>query len=390
MDNYYFIYNAYAQSKGNHAEIFQSILNEKLSYLVEPKEICALRSQLNNMNTIITGWELKEKLRKQVLFLKDIPQPEQRTKAWYDLRHNMFTASSDIGVITGDSYDHKKTKDKQYLIDKLLLKKNGCDLEGFKGNDLTRYGNKYEEVVSRIYQDKVKTPVWEFGLIQHQTVKCVGASPDGITPTGRMLEIKCPQMRKINGIVPQYYWSQMQVQLEVCDLEECDFVECVFNEITEEEADISTAEYTGTMGEMYNCTCNNKDDLCECYNDPENRIFIYPTISTPDFSDKISVSAQRHEIKHIYNTVYAHKYKFKRFCYYVLLEYSCVLVYRDREWWNKHLQNIKDTWDKVIELRNNPKKKDKLLEKTKMHTKKNLNEYNSEIKYAFSESDTDL
>ena len=40
---------------------------------------------------------------------------------------------------------------------------------------------------------------------------------------GRMLEIKCPYSRVINGIVPDNYEVQMQIQLEVCDLEICDF-----------------------------------------------------------------------------------------------------------------------------------------------------------------------
>lgn len=367
---------------------FQDVINDKLSLLQEPKEILVIRTQLTELNKDIKAWELKEKLRKQVLYLKDIPQPEQRTKAWYELRNGMFTASSDIGVITGDSYDHKKTSDKKFLIDKLLLKKNGCDLEGFKGNDLTRYGNKHEEIVSRIYQHKTATKIWDFGLIQHQYTKCVGASPDGITPSGRMLEIKCPQMRKINGKVPRYYWCQVQVQLEVCDLEECDFVECVFSELTEDEAHSSTNEYTGVMGEMFKCTCSNVD-ICECYNDLENRIFIYPKITSDDFTETYSVSQQRHEIKHIYTTTYLNKYKFSKYCYYALDEYSCILVTRDREWWNKHVDTIKATWDKVMDLRGNTKKIQRLLENTKLTMKKGSNEYNTEVRYAFSESDND-
>ncbi len=32
--------------------------------------------------------------------------------------------------------------------------------------------------------------------------------------------------RELNGQVPEYYFCQVQGQLEVCDLPECDFLEC--------------------------------------------------------------------------------------------------------------------------------------------------------------------
>src|SRR5439155_16971295 len=54
---------------------------------------------------------------------------------------------------------------------------------------------------------------------------------------GRMLEIKCPFIRKIqldgpiiDNICPIYYWVQVQLQLECCNLEECDFWQCEIRE----------------------------------------------------------------------------------------------------------------------------------------------------------------
>ena len=64
------------------------------------------------------------------------------------------------------------------------------------------------------------------GLIIHNQYKHIGASPDGISDLGIMLEIKCPFKRKIDGAIPEQYWMQIQGQLEVCDLEECDYLEC--------------------------------------------------------------------------------------------------------------------------------------------------------------------
>ena len=54
----------------------------------------------------------------------------------------------------------------------------------------------------------------------------MGASPDGITKDGIMLEIKCPYTRVMNGTVPPQYWAQVQGQLEVCGLDMCDYLEC--------------------------------------------------------------------------------------------------------------------------------------------------------------------
>jgi hypothetical protein len=48
----------------------------------------------------------------------------------------------------------------------------------------------------------------------HPTVAHLGASPDGITPYGVMVEIKCPYSKTLKDI-PEEYWAQMQGQLEV-------------------------------------------------------------------------------------------------------------------------------------------------------------------------------
>ena len=66
---------------------------------------------------------------------------------------------------------------------------------------------------------------------------------------GRMLEIKCPVSRKINttgsvrGVIcPVYYWDQVQIQLETCDLDECDFWQCKIIEYENREAFIKDTD----------------------------------------------------------------------------------------------------------------------------------------------------
>jgi hypothetical protein len=58
----------------------------------------------------------------------------------------------------------------------------------------------------------------------HPDIPWLAASPDGITSTGRMIEIKCPMRRRIDpGHVPHHYYPQVQVQMEVCGLDSCYF-----------------------------------------------------------------------------------------------------------------------------------------------------------------------
>eukprot|EP00798_Chlamydomonas_sp_ICE-L_P002706 gene2706-biopygen7861 len=90
--------------------------------------------------------------------------------------------------------------------------------------------------------------VHEFGLLRHASKSFLGASPDGVTEDGVMLEIKCPWRRKIDGTVPMQYYLQIQGQLAVSGLLECDNFEVEFDilqseeEIEDEFAEISRDE----------------------------------------------------------------------------------------------------------------------------------------------------
>jgi hypothetical protein len=97
------------------------------------------------------------------------------------------------------------------------------------------WGNKYESVAVLIYEYRNNVKVLEFGCLKHPFINFLGASPDGITEDGIMLEIKCPSTREITGIPPPYYWCQVQGQLEVCELDRCDFLECKIKEYDGEE-----------------------------------------------------------------------------------------------------------------------------------------------------------
>jgi len=161
------------------------------------------------------------------------PQPKQKTPEWYEYRHKLLTASSIYKALGSDAKQRELLTNKQSVF---VAYENTC-VEG-----PMHWGVKYEPVSIQYYSYINHTVVEEFGCVTHDTYTFLGASPDGINVNpasplyGRMLEIKNPFTRVINGTPKEEYWVQCQVQMEVCDLNACDFLETKFIEYESEEA----------------------------------------------------------------------------------------------------------------------------------------------------------
>ena len=112
----------------------------------------------------------------------------------------------------------------------LILKK--CGENKFFGNAATEHGNKYEDEARDIYCEKYGEVVHEIGLYPHPEYNWLGGSPDGVTESGKLVEIKCPLRREILPEVPVYYMPQLQLLMEILDLEECDFIQYKPSELT--------------------------------------------------------------------------------------------------------------------------------------------------------------
>ena len=66
----------------------------------------------------------------------------------------------------------------------------------------------------------------DFGLQEHPRYSWLAGSPDGITDDCILLEVKCPYRRKIKmGFVPEYYYPQLYVNMEIYDLEMAHYIE---------------------------------------------------------------------------------------------------------------------------------------------------------------------
>lgn len=144
----------------------------------------------------------------------DAAGPAQRTEEWYKLRDNHLTASAAATALGVNKYEKPES---------LILTK--CGYNEFKGNAITEWGNIHEDEARKLYEEMYDEKVHELGILPHPEINFLAGSPDGVTESGRLVEIKCPARRKITNEVPEHYMPQIQLLLEIMDLEVCDFIQ---------------------------------------------------------------------------------------------------------------------------------------------------------------------
>jgi hypothetical protein len=149
-----------------------------------------------------------------------------------------------------------------------------------------------------------------------------------------MVEVKNIVNRDITGTPKEDYWIQMQVQMETCELDECDFIETRFKEY-ETEADYFNDIHQEWKGII----------LCFIERDVPNSkpTYKYMPLDLPARETKEWIVATKDELKEklvLYTTTY-----------WYLDELSCVLVKRNKRWFNAALPKILDTWDTIVRER---------------------------------------
>ena len=293
------------------------------------------RSLFNNHSEHVNKQSELDKINKQLEYLHSKPQPAQRTPQWYEFRRNLLTASN--------AY---KAFESQASINQLIYEK--CQPINIQSDDKTmmvnintpfHWGQKYEPLSVSIYENLYKTKVADFGCIQHDVYKFLGASPDGINidPTspryGRMLEIKNIVNREITGIPKKEYWIQMQLQMEVCNLDLCDFLETKFTEYENYNAyidDSSTESMTGII--MYFHTTEGRP------------YYIYKPI---DMKDEAEIEKWEEDNMDKYQSD-EFKMVWIKNIYWKLEKLSCVLVERNQKWFQDNIGQLENVW-KIIE-----------------------------------------
>ena len=267
---------------------------------------------------------------KIIEYLRTRPQPPQRTDAWYKFRHNLITASN--------AY---KAFESQSSINQLIYEKcqplKTAETDSFSYVNVKspfHWGQKYEPVSVLLYEEIFKTKIEDFGCIQHDKYYYIGASPDGINvdPScplyGRMLEIKNVVSREITGIPKKEYATQMQLQMEVCNLDECDFLETKFVEYgseTEFYADVSDTKAKGVV----------------VYFVRESKPFyVYKPLNIVSRAD---IESWEQETMEKYRDLV-----WIQNIYWRLDVLSCILVKRDKLWFESHVGQLEKVW-KIIE-----------------------------------------
>lgn len=270
---------------------------------------------------------IKDKLN----YIENKPQPDQRTPEWYKFRHNLITASSAWKAFKSESYKN------QLIVEKCK------DLNVDKFNSVNtdtafHHGNKYEDVSIMIYENEYNTKIKDFGCIQHDKYKFLGASPDGINVKsdneryGRMLEIKNPVSRTITGIPKEDYWIQMQLQMETCDLNECDFLETAFKEYETEEEFINDGNFT----------YSNNEEL--------KGIMVYFIKEGKPYYEYMPVKFTKEQYDKWYeNVMETNKHlTWIKNIYWRMEKYSCILVLRNKFWFEHAIKKIEEVWN-IIE-----------------------------------------
>lgn len=140
----------------------------------------------------------------------------QRTEAWYEARLSYITASE---VPTAVGENHNKN------VEAYVLEKAGM-AEPFRGNFMTEWGERHEDEAVALYEARTGERVFDMGLVQHPRVSWIAGSPDGVTLSGKLVEVKCPYGRRIQrGVVPAHYMGQVQCLMDILGLQSCDFVQ---------------------------------------------------------------------------------------------------------------------------------------------------------------------
>jgi putative phage-type endonuclease len=295
--------------------------------------------------------------------LREKPQPEQRTPEWYSRRNNLITASAASKAFGSQASMNQLIyeKCKNYAVGGGVLEDGGgggggggIPMQGSVNSPL-HWGQRYEPLTVMIYEHRNKTQLGEFGCIQHDTYPFIGASPDGINidPTsaiyGRMVEIKNIVNREITGHPKEEYWIQTQIQMEVCDLDECDFVETRFKEYDSE------ADYLAATADSSDSSYSNEKGVILWFQTAPaltQQGYVSPPIQLYEYAP-IGVSLVEYERWEA--DMFAKHERLRsiwvRTIYWYLDQYSCVLVRRNRLWFQEAVPVLQKLWETVEEER---------------------------------------
>jgi len=152
---------------------------------------------------------------------------EQGSPEWHQSRLGKVTASrvADVMAKTKSGYS---TSRKNYMMELLCQRLTGRREEGYTNAAMQR-GTDLEPIARGRYEIENDVLVMETGLVDHPTINCFAASPDGLVGDDGLLEIKCPNTAQHveflrTGKIDDGYQTQMLAQMLCTGRKWCDFV----------------------------------------------------------------------------------------------------------------------------------------------------------------------
>jgi putative phage-type endonuclease len=267
---------------------------------------------------------------------KDAQNPAQRTPEWYLRRYNMLTASNLWQGLNTDAQKNRLIYEKCKPLETAYTESKWISTEGS-----LHWGVRYEPLTVKIYEHLTGAKLDFFGCIVHSEYPFIGASPDGIVVNpesplfGRLVEIKNIYNREMDGIPSEAYWTQMQIQMQCCDLEACDFVETRFKEYESADEFWAPPSEDGHKGVILQFVP--RDSLS---NIP---LYKYSPINPTPAELYEWVEATKVEVAEVHVLFKTH--------YWYLDEICMTTVMRNDAWFRAALPQIRELWDTVLRER---------------------------------------
>ncbi len=305
---------------------FSQLLSNTLQLI---KDYNAINNKI--LDLYLTNCVGQYQIIKDIILLSKGSAP-QRTAEWYKLRGTCITAS-DVGAFLGMD---------KYKSQKKVIEQKSSTISASFSNKFTRWGNKYEQIASLIYEKMFDVKVYEAPLLIHPIYPFIGASCDGFVideknKHGYIVEIKCPLVRKLTDEVPEHYISQPRTQMEVVKANRCDFFECKLEEYPDEH-DFRTDRTTKYKG--FIISYGFFHDLDE--NGISKEYHIYPEdIFDTDTAPLISKAQEIPDAMNI------------KPVFWKLVEYRNHILERDPKWLEESVDILEKCWDTIVNNRKN-------------------------------------
>lgn len=263
--------------------------------------------------------------------IDNVTKIKQKSIDWFQVRKNLITASSAYNIIPKtekviEIYNKNVPEHLKETVDlnsnsgffqsEYLYFKRKLGLENFTGSSATFFGEKYEEVSNVLYTKNSGEKVDEYGILLHSEHPWLGGSPDGISESGKAIEIKTLYTRQMyDNYIPLKYYIQVQIVLEILDLESCVYIETKIEEFT------SFLSFWKNVNKNY--------DFYGAVREDKDREFIFNS----ELSDFLDFTRKNIETS-----------------FFKVLKSNNKIIKRDREFFNEIFPYLKSAKDKLDKL----------------------------------------